>query len=140
MHSDRTFFTNEQGRTLLDRFRRTLKANTKYFDVLVGYFRISGFYLLYDALENVDKIRILVGISVDRPLYNLLQKSQKEIVFSSFEIKEHMKNKIIEELENSEDLKEIEEGVLKFIEYVKNEVLLTSHSQDLLIILSLMWN
>jgi len=120
MHSDRTFFTNEQGRTLLDRFRRTLKANTKYFDVLVGYFRISGFYLLYDALENVDKIRILVGISVDRPLYNLLQKSQKEIVFSSFEIKEHMKNKIIEELENSEDLKEIEEGVLKFIEYVKN--------------------
>ena len=120
MYSDKTFFTNEPGRTLLDRFKKTLRANTKYFDVLVGYFRISGFYLLYDALEDIEKIRVLVGISVDKPVYNLFQKGQKEIAFSSFEAREHIKNKLIEELENSEDLKEIEEGALKFIEFVKN--------------------
>jgi len=36
--SDLTFFTNEKGHTLLDRFRATLK-DTVLFDVLVGYFR-----------------------------------------------------------------------------------------------------
>ncbi len=43
MNYDLTFFTNEPNRTLLDRFKRILRSNTKYFDILVGYFRISGF-------------------------------------------------------------------------------------------------
>ena len=38
MKTDLTFFTNEEGHTLLDRFKTTLKA-TQLFDVLVGYFR-----------------------------------------------------------------------------------------------------
>ena len=42
MQTDLTFFTNEPGYTLLDRFRKTLK-DVKFFDVLVGYFRTSGF-------------------------------------------------------------------------------------------------
>ena len=63
--NDLTFFTNETGQTLGDRFNKIIKSNTKYFDVLVGYFRTSGFYQLYEALENVEKIRILVGINVD---------------------------------------------------------------------------
>ncbi|MBT9131543.1 MAG: hypothetical protein DDT33_00031 [Firmicutes bacterium] len=39
MNTDQTFFTNEPGSTLLDRFGKTLK-DVQYFDVLVGYFRI----------------------------------------------------------------------------------------------------
>jgi hypothetical protein len=35
MQTDLTFFTNEPGSTLLDRFRKTLK-DVKLFDVLVG--------------------------------------------------------------------------------------------------------
>jgi HKD family nuclease len=45
MHTDLTFFTNKPDATLLDRFRATL-TQVQYFDVLVGYFRTSGFYLL----------------------------------------------------------------------------------------------
>jgi len=44
MQTDLTFFTNEPGVTLLDRFRKTLK-DVKFFDVLVGYFRTSGFLI-----------------------------------------------------------------------------------------------
>lgn len=33
-----TFFTNEPGYAVLDRFKKTLK-HVQYFDVLVGYFR-----------------------------------------------------------------------------------------------------
>ena len=36
-NTDLTFFTNEPGSTLLDRFRKTLK-DVKYFDILVGFF------------------------------------------------------------------------------------------------------
>ncbi len=42
MQNDLTFFTNEPGSTLLDRFKRTLR-DVKFFDILVGYFRTSGF-------------------------------------------------------------------------------------------------
>ena len=41
-YSDLTFITNEGNKTLLDRFKVLIK-DTKYFDVLVGYFRTSGF-------------------------------------------------------------------------------------------------
>ena len=39
--TDLTFFTNDKNQTLLDRFKVTL-ADTRLFDVLVGYFRSSG--------------------------------------------------------------------------------------------------
>jgi len=62
MITDTTFFTNEPGYALLDRFKKTLK-HVRYFDVLVGYFRTSGFYQLYESFEAIDKIRILVGLN-----------------------------------------------------------------------------
>lgn len=70
--TDLTFFTNEEGHTLLSRFKSTLK-DTQLFDVLVGYFRASGFYQLYDVLEPIEKIRILVGLNVDRESYDIMQ-------------------------------------------------------------------
>jgi len=60
MQNDLTFFTNEQGSTLLDRFKKTL-LDVKYFDILVGYFRTSGFDKLQDALASIDKIRLRCG-------------------------------------------------------------------------------
>lgn len=63
-HTDLTFFTNDHNQTLLDRFKVTL-ADTQLFDVLVGYFRSSGFYQLYDSIEPVEKTRILVGLGID---------------------------------------------------------------------------
>ncbi len=65
MITDTTFFTNEPGYALLDRFKKTLK-HVKYFDVLVGYFRSSGFHQLFESFETNDKIRIQVGLNVDQ--------------------------------------------------------------------------
>jgi HKD family nuclease len=53
MKTDLTFFTNEPGSTLLDRFRKTLK-DVKQFDILVGFFRTSGFFNLYQSFETID--------------------------------------------------------------------------------------
>jgi hypothetical protein len=63
-HSDLTFFTNEPGAGLLDRFKKTIK-DTRYFDVIVGYFRASGFYQLYESIEPIGKVRILIGLGID---------------------------------------------------------------------------
>ncbi|MGA3283810.1 MAG: hypothetical protein ABSD57_05045 [Verrucomicrobiota bacterium] len=77
MSSDLTFITNEPGTNLRDRFGVLLGVNTRYFDCLVGYFSISGFYKLYPALEKVEKIRILVGLQTDRTVYELLQRAKE---------------------------------------------------------------
>lgn len=74
MNSDLTFFTNEPGSTLLDRFLITLK-DTKYFDVLVGYFRTSCFHRLYKSFESIDKIIILVGLIVDGNNYEIIEEA-----------------------------------------------------------------
>ena len=44
MTTDLKFFTNEPERDLYSRFATILKSNTQFFDVLVGYFRTSGFF------------------------------------------------------------------------------------------------
>ena len=62
--TDLKFFTNEPDRDLYTRFSKILQSNTQFFDVLVGYFRTSGFFRLYPAMEAVEKIRILVGLNI----------------------------------------------------------------------------
>jgi len=56
-HTDLTFFTNGPSQHLLDRFKATL-ADTHLFDVLVGYFRASGFYQLYDKCSRFDGVKV----------------------------------------------------------------------------------
>ena len=66
------FLTNQGENTLSKRLEKILPL-TQDFDCLVGYFFISGFHRLYPQLENVQKVRILVGLKTDRVAY-LLQK------------------------------------------------------------------
>ncbi len=77
MSSDLTFLTNEQGNTLRDRFHVLLGENTRFFDVLVGYFYVSGFHQLYPSLESTEKIRVLMGLSTDRTNVDLLIRPRK---------------------------------------------------------------
>lgn len=115
--NDLTFFTNEPDRTLQERFNRILRNNTQFFDVIVGYFKTSGFYKLYEAMESIDKIRILVGLNVDRKTVEILDTAR--MAMSNKELKEEFSKNIINEFENSEDSKELEVGVKTFIEWLK---------------------
>lgn len=122
--TDLTFFTNEEGHTLLSRFKSTLK-DTQLFDVLVGYFRASGFHQLYDALEPVEKIRILVGLSVDRDSYDMMQYHQQNgtIDFESHQrTKKRYQQNLKEEIETSdENDNRLEIGIRKFIEFLETD-------------------
>ncbi len=121
--SDLTFITNEHGQSLRDRFAILLGKDTRFFDCLVGYFFISGFYRLYPALENVEKVRILIGLQTDRSAYDLLQraKEQGELALQSHaSSKEQVSEELLTELENSPDSAEVENGVHKFIEWIRS--------------------
>ncbi len=78
-HNDLTFFTNEPERDLYSRFNSILRNNTQLFDILVGYFRTSGFFKLYPAMMGIDKIRILVGLSADAKTLEIINLSHKEV-------------------------------------------------------------
>ncbi len=118
---DLTFFTNEPGSTLLDRFLKTLKDG-KYFDILVGYFRTSGFFKLYQSFETIDKVRILVGLNVDKKSYEIIEESRQTII--DFETNQNTRvsfsTAVANELEKSEDSFDVELGVKKFIEFLQS--------------------
>src|SRR3989338_9839182 len=123
MNTDLTFITNEKDKNLLERFKVLIK-DTKFFDVLVGYFYTSGFHALYKSLESTKKIRILIGISTNRKTFDLIQKSktptQYDLQFSHSEVKEEFSVQVASEMEDSEDASHVEEGVSKFLEWLRN--------------------
>ena len=84
MSTDTTFFTNEPNSTLVERFKVLLK-HSQFLDVIVGYFRISGFNLLKDDFEKIDEIRILNGINVDKGTIQAIESAENQIeIFSEF--------------------------------------------------------
>ncbi len=120
-YSDLTFITNEGEQNLLERFKVLIK-DTEFFDVLVGYFRTSGFFRLYKSLESVSKIRILVGLNVDQKTYALIEDSNIQgLNFrSSKEIKQKLRRHTKDEMENSDDSLNTEIGIKKFLEFLAN--------------------
>lgn len=121
--TDTTFITNEGEKSLRDRFRVLIK-DTRFFDVLVGYFYTSGFYALYKSLGNTEEIRILIGISTSKRTFDLIQAAQSPLQgafeFSHAETKEEFSNTVAKEMESSEDNSHVEEGVNRFVEWLLN--------------------
>ena len=122
--NDLTFFTNEPERNLYDRFNKILKRDTEFFDVLVGYFRASGFYLLQDALDNVNKTRILIGINTDKEIIEMYKESQsqlEELTNNAYNTKKRYVERLKKEFEDSDDNEEVDSGVKKFVEMLKSK-------------------
>lgn len=120
---DLSFITNQPDQKLRDRFIQLIK-DTRTFDCLVGYFYLSGFYLIQDALENVDKIRILAGLGLSEDIYEAISNkndAENDIDFlSSKKITEKYLKSVKEEFENSEDHPDVETGIQKFIEMINS--------------------
>ena len=120
--SDLSFITNEDGNKLNDRFKVLLEGYTRSFDCLVGYFYLSGFYKIYPYLEKVDKVRILVGLQTDRATYSLHQQANEN---AEYDVESHastegkVAQELMDELEEASDRPEIEEGVNKFISWIR---------------------
>lgn len=122
-YTDTKFFTNEPENTLYERFAAILRSNTQFFDVLVGYFRTSGFFRMYEALEDVEKIRILVGLNVDRFTVKIIDRAKGGtgyVAVASADGQTAIAEEVEKEFEESTASAAIEKGVRIFIEWMKS--------------------
>jgi superfamily II DNA or RNA helicase len=120
MSTDTTFITNEGENNLRDRFK-VLLTDTRFFDVLVGYFFTSGFYTLLTSLGNTEKIRILIGISTNRNTLDVIQEANSQLdlfEFSHAETRQRLGETVAHEMEVSEDNSNVEEGANRLIEWI----------------------
>ena len=107
------FFTNDGENTLLNKFKGVFEHNKdiEYFDALVGYFRASGYFRIRQYLNDVPKIRILVGIDVDKIIakYNakglLFQGDANQTLIEFL-------NEVKEDIQSAKYSKDVEEGIL----------------------------
>jgi superfamily II DNA/RNA helicase len=111
--NDLTFFTNEPDRDLYSRFSNILRNNTQFFDVLVGYFRTSGFFKLYPGMSSTERIRILVGLNVDSKTVEIVSLSHKEA-------KEGFSEAVENEFNDSDDTVDVEKGVRTFVDWLRS--------------------
>lgn len=121
LHTDTRFFTNTEANTLLGRFRDSI-VHAQYFDVLVGYFRASGFHLLQDALRDVEKIRILVGLSVDAPVFAVAQNQHalSNLFVGHEEARARHADSVTAEVENAPDLSTTENSIRTFMTWLQS--------------------
>ena len=112
------FFTNSGEKTLINKFKGVFEHNpVYYFDALVGFFRASGYFMVHELLQNVGKIRILVGIDVDKLIEDAVKKGL-EFNFNAEETREQYIKKITEDIQDAEYKKEVEDGMNQFIKDV----------------------
>jgi superfamily II DNA/RNA helicase len=112
------FFTNSGENTLLNKFDGIFKnTSVHYFDALVGYFRSSGYFQIREHLKDVEKIRILVGIDVDHLISESARKGL-EFNFNTQVTREEFIREFKEDIQQASYKKEVEEGIIQFVEDV----------------------
>jgi hypothetical protein len=92
--------------------------------ILLDTFYVSGFHSIYKSLESTKKIRIIIKIATSEKTYELLMSARGEDMhyshFSSYEVKQLVGEKIIDEIEDSDDSRIVEEEVRKFVEWIRS--------------------
>lgn len=124
------FFTNQDSNTLFNKFSGIFKHNQDInnFDVLVGYFRSSGYFKLRPLLENVDNIRILVGIDVDKITLEMQQHGLALFKGDAQKSIKYWQQKFIEDIEQANYDEQTEYGIKQFIQDMhNNKVQLKAH-------------
>jgi superfamily II DNA or RNA helicase len=112
------FFTNTDNNTLLEKFEGIFKhMNIHFFDALVGFFRASGYFRIYPFIKDVQQIRILVGIDVDRLTYKAYSKGLEFLPSTSITKEKFIEN-LKQDIQHASYTKEVEEGMMHFIESI----------------------
>ena len=96
------FFTNRDVNTLMNEFEGILSNNpqVKNLDAVVGFLRASGYFSLRPFLDGINKVRILIGIDVDKYIAKANQKG--ELFFGAEEeVKDECLRLLKEDIEQS---------------------------------------
>ena len=111
------FFTNRDGNTLMKEFEGILSNNPqiKNLDAVVGFLRASGYFTLRPFLDNINKVRILIGIDVDKYIAKAYRKG--EMFFGAEEeVKQECLDLLRQDMEQSRYTKKVEDGMLQMVQ------------------------
>ena len=125
------FFTNRDNNSLFTKFQGILEhiPNLHSFDALVGYFRSTGYFRLRPFLENIQQIRILVGINVDQLAAHYTAVGQHYLK-NPIETKEAFLERLKTDIEEAEYNKDIENGIFLFInDVVTGKIQIKAHPE-----------
>ena len=108
------FFTNRDGNTLMKEFEGILTNNpqVKNLDAVVGFLRASGYFSLRPFLDGINKVRVLIGIDVDKYIAKAARQGRL-FMGAADEIKEESMKLFREDIEHSEYSKTVEEGMIQ---------------------------
>lgn len=115
--SNSHIFTNRDGNTLMKEFEGVLLHNPQIrnLDAVVGFLRASGYFSLRSFLDNINKVRVLIGIDVDK--YIVEASRQGKLFFGAEDdIKQDYLRQIRKDIENSNYRKEIEDGMFQMVQ------------------------
>lgn len=110
-------FTNKDGNTLIKEFEGVLQHNPQIrnLDAVVGFLRASGYFSLRPFLDNIGKVRVLIGIDVDKYIAKAAQQG-KLFFGAEEEVKEEYLRKTRTDIESSNYRKDIEDGIYLMVQ------------------------
>ena len=107
------FFNNDSGNTLFEKLKGIAgnMANFDRFLAVVGFFRSSGYFKLRKELNDVEEIKILVGINID----DIFRRHNKAMLMLENEEKAKMvyDEEFRQDIVNARYAPEVEEGILQ---------------------------
>ncbi|HAT61344.1 MAG TPA: SNF2/RAD54 family helicase [Prevotella sp.] len=120
-HISSHIFTNRDGNTLIKEFEGVLQHNPQIrnLDAVVGFLRASGYFSLRPFLDNIEKVRVLIGIDVDKYIAKAAQQG-KMFFGAEEEVKDEYLRKIRKDIESSNYRKEIEEGMFQMVQDLRD--------------------
>ncbi len=115
------FFTNRCNNTLIKEFEGILEHNSsiKNLDAIVGFLRASGYFTLRPFLDGINKVRILIGINVDK---YIVRASRTGTLFYGAEedVKRDYLRELKKDIESAKYSKEVEEGIFQMVQDIKD--------------------
>ena len=123
------FFTNKDENTLLNKFQGVFQYNPNiaHFDALVGYFRASGYFKIRPFLDKVPKIRILVGINVDKLMADA-HSLGLDFFKNHDKTRDEFMKEIYQDIEQANYDKVTEDGIVQFIDdIVEGKIQVKAH-------------
>ena len=115
--SNSHIFTNQNGNTLMKEFEGVLQHNPQIrnLDAVVGFLRASGYFSLRPFLDSINKVRVLIGIDVDK--YIAEAARQGKLFFGAEDdVKQDYLRQIRKDIESSYYRKEIEDGMFQMVQ------------------------
>ena len=125
------FFTNQDTNTLENRLNDILKHyDIENLEFLIGYFRISGFKKIASLLDKIGKVRILVGINVDKLTLDAKNRGKKFNLLDYERFNQEFIKNQTEILEKEEYAQSIDESIHQFVKMIVENRLEIRISQD----------